>query len=107
MSFLRHKQIYQSDEMVFIAGSGPLLQPRPRPHRLDESAAGYSLAGCSPALPASASPAGAIILWFRAKTKAFAANGNLSLISLSHLRGALPLTVSLLGFTPIWGKIPL
>src|SRR5579864_6296004 len=30
----------------------------PLPHRLDESATGYSLAGCSPALPASASPAG-------------------------------------------------
>ena len=27
----------------------------PRSHRLDEFAAGYSLAGCSPALPASAS----------------------------------------------------
>jgi hypothetical protein len=27
-------------------------------HRLDEFPAGYSLTGCSPALPASASPAG-------------------------------------------------
>src|SRR5690242_13880048 len=31
---------------------------RPDAHRLDESAASYSLAGCSPAEPASASPAG-------------------------------------------------
>jgi hypothetical protein len=30
----------------------------PLPHRLDQSATGYSSAGCSPALPASASPAG-------------------------------------------------
>ncbi len=29
----------------------------PRTHRIDESAAGYSLAGCAPAEPASASPA--------------------------------------------------
>jgi hypothetical protein len=31
-------------------------------HRNDESPAGYSSAGCSPAVPASASPAGAILL---------------------------------------------
>jgi hypothetical protein len=31
---------------------------RPEAHRLDEFAASYSLAGCTPALPASASPAG-------------------------------------------------
>jgi hypothetical protein len=31
---------------------------RPRPHRLDEFAASYSSTGCSPAEPASASPAG-------------------------------------------------
>ena len=30
---------------------------RPEPHRLDELSAGYSSAGCSPAVPASAFPA--------------------------------------------------
>ncbi len=30
---------------------------RPEAHRLDELSAGYSLAGCSPAVPASAFPA--------------------------------------------------
>jgi Ankyrin repeats (3 copies) len=35
---------------------GEAFWPRPVFHRLDEFAVGYSLAGCSPALPASASP---------------------------------------------------
>ena len=35
--------------------------PRPGSHRLDEFAASYSLAGCTPALPASASPAGSYL----------------------------------------------
>ena len=34
----------------------PALRPTPPAHRLDEFPAGYSLAGCSPAAPASASP---------------------------------------------------
>jgi hypothetical protein len=53
--FFQAWQIYRSDGIV-----GALPEPanrRPRPHRLDESATGYSLAGCSPAEPASASPA--------------------------------------------------
>ena len=37
------------------AGYGPGAAPRA--HRFDEFAAGYSLAGCAPAEPASASPA--------------------------------------------------
>jgi hypothetical protein len=56
MSFLRYEQIYQSDVFSFCAGAKQ-WPASPRPHRLDESATGYSLAGCSPALPASASPA--------------------------------------------------
>jgi len=62
MSFRRHGEIYRSDERQ----AGPLPgrplhhSPRPpQPHRLDEFPAGYSWAGCSPAEPASASPAGA------------------------------------------------
>lgn len=42
------------------AGDGAVFFSVPAPHRLDESAAGYSLAGCTPAEPASASPAGFI-----------------------------------------------
>ena len=49
MSFLRHREIFPSDGGASLAASAPA-------HRLDEFPAGYSLAGCSPALPASASP---------------------------------------------------
>jgi len=48
MSFPRHPEIYPSDEDASIAGA--------LAHRLDEFPVGYSLAGCAPALPASASP---------------------------------------------------
>jgi len=56
MSFSRHGEIYRP-----MSGSGNLRgQPGndcPQPHRYDEFPAGYSLAGCAPAEPASASPA--------------------------------------------------
>src|SRR5215467_4938448 len=51
MSFLRYGEIYHFDE-----GAIPL--DRALAHRNDEFPAGYSLAGCAPAEPASASPAG-------------------------------------------------
>jgi hypothetical protein len=51
MSFKRHEEIYPNDR-----GADP--NPAPPAHRLDEFPAGYSLTGCSPALPASASPTG-------------------------------------------------
>src|SRR6185437_4259044 len=50
MSFQRHREIYPSDGNAGVIAGAP-------PHRLDEFPAGYSLAGCAPALPASASPA--------------------------------------------------
>jgi hypothetical protein len=50
MSFFRHKDIYRSD-----AKWEPTEADSPA-HRLDESPAGYSLAGWSPPEPASASP---------------------------------------------------
>ena len=51
MSFPRHQEIFPSDGGASPAANAPA-------HRLDEFPAGYSLAGCSPAVPASASPAG-------------------------------------------------
>jgi putative transposase len=54
MSFFRHEEIFRSD-----VGSKNKEEPAETgspDHRLDESPAGYSSAGCSPAEPASASP---------------------------------------------------
>src|SRR5207245_4642124 len=60
MSFRRHGEIYRSDEKAAesLPGQPHQTSRPPQPHRLDEFPAGYSLAGCSPAEPASASPAG-------------------------------------------------
>ena len=55
MSFFRHREIFRSDGPFLIDG-GPTGAGSPD-HRLDESPAGYSLAGWSPPEPASASPA--------------------------------------------------
>ena len=55
MSFFRHQEIYQSD-VGHRKRRKPTVAGFPA-HRLDESPAGYSSAGCSPAEPASASPA--------------------------------------------------
>jgi putative transposase len=52
--FFRHREIYQSEVSRAVRERYKL---RPRPHRLDEFPAGSSSAGCSPTLPASASPA--------------------------------------------------
>ena len=52
MSFLRHGEIYRP-----IQKRERPAHDRPQPHRYDEFPAGYSLAGCAPAEPASASPA--------------------------------------------------
>src|SRR5437867_5399382 len=51
MSFERHEEIYPNNPGADPKADAPA-------HRLDEFPAGYSLTGCSPALPASASPAG-------------------------------------------------
>ena len=53
--FFRHREIFRSD---VIRSVRERLCRRPRPHRLDEFPVGYSSAGCSPTVPASASPTG-------------------------------------------------
>ena len=57
MSFLRHEEIYRSDVGLGHAESRSCGLP-PALIGLDEFPVGYSLAGCSPADPASASPTG-------------------------------------------------
>ncbi len=54
MSFFRHAEDYRPDDSS-LTGSGP--QTTPQTIGFDESPAGYSLASCSPAELASASPA--------------------------------------------------
>jgi len=55
MSFFRHGEIYRPMGSGKQCGEPDMLGSPA--HRHDESPAGYSLAGCSPAEPASASPA--------------------------------------------------
>ena len=85
MSFLRHGEIYRSDGRK--AGSNTFAAPST--HRLDEFPAGYSLAGCSPAEPASASPAANDSPQGQAPRKNFSSNGNYPLNFVSHDKGSL------------------
>ena len=91
MSFSRHPEIYQSDGWVGGPGLLPLARP---PHRLDEFPASYSLAGCSPAEPASASPTDASMNESVRRDKHSSANGNVSLVLLSQPWGPLHLVPS-------------
>jgi hypothetical protein len=94
MSFSRHKKIYQSDEPKGgrTEGSTSLGD-----HRSDESSAGYSFLGCSPAVPTSASPAATSFSHYPAAVNCSAAKRNLSPFSLSQSRDPLH-RVSVLGF---------
>jgi transposase InsO family protein len=56
LSFFRHREIYRCDTARERKGRPPSDDSLPE-HRIDESPTGYSSAGCSPAEPASASPA--------------------------------------------------
>jgi hypothetical protein len=56
MSFFRHGEIYRWDKKT-ASEHGESNRFDSPAHPIDESPTGYSLAGCSPAEPASASPA--------------------------------------------------
>src|ERR1039458_2212775 len=104
MSFLRHREIYRSDmvsKTIITWGPGaasrlsapvPSLRTRRKERVLlivrDEFPVGYSLAVCSPAEPASASPTGSSMRWSMSAGNYLSANGNLSLISVSQPRGS-------------------
>jgi hypothetical protein len=85
MSFLRHQEIFPSDGGAGLAANTPA-------HRLDEFPAGYSLAGCSPAGPASASPALYILHAAFSPYNEFSSNGVLWVNWLSQPRGPLQIT---------------
>jgi len=102
MSFPRHEEIYRSDTPS--KGWGRCAASRwsaPEPSRKarrkeraplivrDEFPVGYSLAGCSPAEPASASPTGPSMHWGVSAGNQTSANGNMSPISASQRRGSL------------------
>ena len=106
MSFLRHAGIYRSDvvhETITTWGGAPPPDGRPpapvkgRDGRnyapcsssAMSSRAGYSLAGRSPAEPASASPTASSMRWGITAGNESSANGNLSLVSVSQPRGSL------------------
>jgi len=76
MSLLRHGEIYHFDESASSEGAIPADRALSHP-RNDEFPAGYSSVGCSPAVPTSASPAGAIFLEAVPQAKHFAVNGKL------------------------------
>jgi putative transposase len=91
VSFSRHEEIYRS-------GKRPRGRPRKRhgepvspaspAHRIDESPAGYSLAGWSPPEPASASPTGLSLHSLSPDDNQNPINGELSKPELSHQRGS-------------------
>ena len=78
----RLREIHHFDEGR--SGQGAVPADHALAHRNDEFPAGYSSAGCSPAVPASASPAGGSLPGLILIAKDFAANGKLSLITLSQ-----------------------
>ena len=84
MSFFRQAKIYRSDLLRWELDTKYNSRPD---HRFDESSTGYSLTGCAPAEPASASPVLDSFSLYIATVHQTAANGNLSLFSLSHQKG--------------------
>jgi hypothetical protein len=87
MSFLRHGEIYRPMSSRETKPEQP-WPDRPGAHRYDEFPAGYSLAGCAPAEPVSASPAEAHReAGRRQQYNRKAANGRLCLNCVSHPRG--------------------
>jgi len=94
MSFFRHGEIYHFDE-------GAIPQDHALAHRNDEFPAGYSLAGCAPAEPAAASPAGAHLAnKGLSRYNAIPANGKECLNCLSHPRGQPQLMIGVLEAPP-------
>jgi hypothetical protein len=101
MSFLRHGEIYRSDESnsgrgrnaaVRRSAPGPGQQARRKVRASlivhDEFPVGYSSAGCSPAEPASASPTAPSMRWADSAGNPMPASGNLSLVSVPQRWGS-------------------
>src|ERR1700689_5211284 len=102
MRFPRHTKIYQSDEPK---GSRTNCSASLGDHRYDESSASYSFVGCSPAEPASASPAATSFSHNPAAVHCSAAKRNLSPFSLSQPKGPLHWKFTT-GTWGAWGREP-
>lgn len=90
MSFLRHGEIYRFDghrRQQQRPGRKRGSQATAPAHRCDEFPAGYSLAGCAPAEPASASSAAVRLNGPLQRDNTLAANGDLSRICVSQAWG--------------------
>ena len=92
MSFLRHEEIYRSDVRPGYSWGRQLVVAAPALIGCDEFPVGYSLAGCPPAEPASASPTGDDSQQSTLPYNDFSANGNYPLNFLSQSKGALQAT---------------
>src|ERR1700731_949979 len=89
MSFLRHEEIYRSDVRPGYSWERQPLVAAPALIGCDEFPVGYSLAGCPPAEPASASPTGDDSQQSTLPYNDFSANGNYPLNFVSQSKGAL------------------
>ncbi len=89
MSFLRHEEIYRSDVRLNQSWERQPVSSLPVLIGYDEFPAGYSLAGCPPAEPASASPTGNDSQQPWLPYNDFSANSNNPLNFLSQSTGAL------------------
>ena len=89
MSFLRHEEIYRSDVRLGYSWERQLVVAAPALIGCDEFPVGYSLAGCPPAEPASASPTGDDSQQSTLPYNDFSANGNYPLNFVSQSKGAL------------------
>jgi hypothetical protein len=89
MSFFRHEEIYRSDVSPGYSWERQLNVAAPVLIGCDEFPVGYSLAGCPPAEPASASPTGDDSQQSTLPYNDFSANGNYPLNFVSQSKGAL------------------
>jgi len=89
MSFLRHEEIYRPDVRLGQKLGAATRVAAPALIGCDEFPVGYSLAGCPPAEPASASPTGDDSQQSTLPYNDFSANGNYPLNFVSQSKGAL------------------
>jgi hypothetical protein len=85
VSFIRHEKIYRHD----VQGEAEHESNFPIDHRCDESSAGYSFVGCSPAVPTSASRAANSFSLYTLLLSISVANRNCPSNTLSQPRGPL------------------